>query len=194
MGSGKTAIAKALAARRPVAVIDGDAAGHKVLKDQSVKQRLRQVFGDSIFDEEGQVNRRALGRLVFGPSPEQAKARKRLHEVVHPEIRKLLCQQIERAREKAGVQAVILDAAVLLEAGWNDLCTAVVFIDAPPHLRADRVAQDRGWSQQEWTDREASQTDLETKRRRADFVIHNTGTIEGAAVQLEQIIDELTPQ
>jgi dephospho-CoA kinase len=68
---------------------------------------------------------------------------------------------------------VLLDAAVLLEAGWHQRCDAVVFVDASPAVRQRRVATRSGWSLEELQKREASQLDLEEKRRRSDLTISN---------------------
>jgi dephospho-CoA kinase len=82
----------------------------------------------------------------------------------------------------------VLDAAVLLEAGWNDLCDVVVFIDTPQADRIARVQAGRGWSAAELAKREASQWPLPRKRAAADAVLDNSNDVDHAARQLEQVI------
>ena len=65
-----------------------------------------------------------LRRRVFGSAPEQRVARANLETIVHPKIRELFVEQIAKARKRSNAEAVILDAAVLYEAGWQDLCAA----------------------------------------------------------------------
>jgi len=85
-----------------------------------------------------------------------------------------------------------LDAAVLLEAGWHSLCNAVVFVDVPEEQRFDRVAACRGWTEQEFGCREASQWPIPQKRQRADFVIPNSDhRIEEAGAALDRILRRL---
>lgn len=191
IGSGKSAVARWVAGRRNVAMIDGDSIGHDVLKSTPVKNHIRTCFGHSVFDEKGDIIRAALGREVFGSNPRRRQAREKLERIVHPEIRKLIESEIAGYRAAGTVEAVILDAAVLLEAGWNDLCDSVVFVDAPRETRLQRVAQTRGWSEEEFLEREASQLPLDDKRTTADHTIDNSGDLEQAGTQLERILSHI---
>ena len=83
----------------------------------------------------------------------------------------------------------MLDAAVMLEASWNDLCQAIVFIDVPFADRLARVQQQRGWNEDELRRREASQLTLEEKRHRATVVIDNSKTLDDAVNQLRDFIE-----
>jgi len=172
-------------------VIDGDAAGHQVLQILSIKQQIRKRFGDSVFNEQADVVRAELGRRIFGSAPEQSQARADLEEIVHPKIRELFVEQIADARKGNNADAVILDAAVLFEADWHDLCRRVVFVDAPRRVRLARVIQTRGWTEREFHDKELSQLPPQDKCERADFIVDNSGTIDEAAAQLEQIVSQI---
>jgi dephospho-CoA kinase len=184
-------------------VINGDDLGHQALNDISVRNQIRHRFGDSVFDDKGFVNRAALGRLVFGPDEEHRRARADLERVVHPRIREGIIREIDaahtidrgRALEEGKPQpqyeAILLDAAVLFEAGWNDLCDAVVFIEVPEAIRLERVSRNRGWSAEELKKREASQLSLEEKRKRADLIIDNSGSITEAGTRLQAGIRQL---
>lgn len=94
----------------------------------------------------------------------------------------------ESEQRQANVEAIVLDAAVLLEAGWDDLCDAVVFIDTPEADRIARVQAGRGWSAEQLAEREASQWPLPRKRAAADAVIDNSNSVDDAARQLDQVI------
>lgn len=85
-------------------------------------------------------------------------------------------------------EVVMLDAAVMLEAGWNDLCQAIVFIDVPFADRLARVQQQRGWTEDELRRRESSQLSLEEKRHRATVVIDNSQSLDAAVNQLRDFI------
>jgi len=173
VASGKSAVASLLA-ERGCAVIDADKVGHMVLDLPDVQQKLVDRFGSDVVirqgrpgDLEPRVDRRALGAIVFS-SPE---ARRALEAIVHPLMRARFAVAIDQALENG--QMPILDAALLFEAGWNDLCEFVAFVDAPRSERARRAAGDRGWSEDAFSARERAQWPCEEKRRRADFVINN---------------------
>jgi dephospho-CoA kinase len=187
IGSGKSHLARQLREKHPVAIVEGDSTGHLVLQEPAVKEELRQAFGESILSAGGEIDRSRVKGLVFGSAPEQQAARKKLEDIVHPRITESLARQIALAQMRSGVEAVILDAALVLEAGWRNLCDAVVFIDAPVAERLSRVQRSRGWSREEWELREASQYPLERKCKEADYVVENSGDGPTGLSRLEAV-------
>ena len=155
-----------------VVTLDADQMGHLALRQESVKQLLTQRFGNEILDESGEIRRRELAHRVFGEGPDQKIARQDLERIVHPAIEQQIVDAIVQA-ERAGREGVLLDAAVLLEAGWQRRCDAVVFVDAPDAVRERRVAARSGWSLEELRRRESSQLGLMDKKRQSDIVISN---------------------
>jgi dephospho-CoA kinase len=95
--------------------------------------------------------------------------------------------QVARAQARPHVEAVILDAALLLEAGWREFCDVVVFVDTPFDERLARVMQSRGWTRDELQMREESQFPLEQKRKEAGYVIENSGDGLAALSQFEDV-------
>ena len=190
VGSGKSTVARRAAALYRVAVIDGDDAGHRALRTAEVRSKIRERFGAEVFVSDGEIDRRALAKLVFGPAPEHSVARRHLERIAHPVIRRDFEEEIARHRTE-NAPAVLLDAAVLLEADWQGLCDAVVFVDAPESLRRERVAAGRRWSDAEWRRREASQLPVEEKRRRSDATVYNAGIPDEAADALAGVLRRL---
>jgi dephospho-CoA kinase len=194
VGSGKSSVANELARHANVRIIDADAAGHQALTHPYIQQQIRRRFGDEVFNDRGEIERRRLAALVFGSNPEQIQARLDLNHIVHPQIRSQLQQELDNARQDCALDVIILDAALLLEAGWNDLCDAVVYIDTPREQRLARVLSSRGWSAEDLARREQSQLPLEDKRAAADFVVDNSGLIEDAGRQLWSWIRQQPPK
>lgn len=191
VGSGKSRVARQLGEIEPIAIVDGDVAGHQVLEERAVKTAIRQRFGEVVFDERENVDRKVLGELVFGDNEKAKLAKADLEAIVHPRIGEILKEQISQAQADANLCAVILDAAVMLETGWKDVCDAIVFVDVPEQMRRKRVVENRGWTAEKFTAREASQLPLETKRKLSDFVIDNSGPEEHAAAQLQTILKKM---
>jgi dephospho-CoA kinase len=190
IGSGKSAVANWVAARHPVLVIDGDQAGHRALDNPDVQLRLRQAFGDGVFDASGRVIRSALSRVVFGGEETHRRARSQLEQILHPAIREDIEGQLRDVNPSTH-QYVLLDAAVMLEAGWSGVCDTVVFLDTPVAVRRERVAA-RGWAPSELDRREASQWPLERKREAATSVIANTGALDDAGAALWRILQQVS--
>jgi len=183
VASGKSLVAQQLVALG-AGLLDADLAGHEVLREEEVKTALRNHFGDAVFNTEGEVNRQALALRVFGEAPDANENRRFLERLTHPRIAERLESQAE-ALAAAGVQVAVLDAAVMLRAGWNRVCDFVLFVEAPDDVRLAR-AESRGWTEAEFRAREAAQESLETKRGFADQVIDNSASAEYTRSQVER--------
>jgi dephospho-CoA kinase len=189
IGSGKSHVA-GLLADRGAAVIDADAVGHDLLDDPLVLGQIVECFGTGVLAAgcDGgaaprRVDRRALGAIVFADPA----ARRALESILHPRMRARFEAAIEHEIHRGVARRVVLDAAVLLEAGWDDLCDLIVFVDAPRPQRMQRVVRARDWSEETFAARERAQWPCDAKRRRADFIILN----DNAPNRLEQEVDRL---
>jgi dephospho-CoA kinase len=188
IGSGKSRVA-ALLAERGVRVLSGDEAGHEALRQPDVRARVVERWGPGVLDAAGAIDRRRLAQRVFG-APAELRA---LEALVWPWIGRRLREQIASARPDPGVKFILLDAAVLLEAGWNDVCDRIVYVHAPRAVRLRRLAEQRGWSAKEVAAREQAQVSLTDKARRADFALDNSGPPEALARQVDDLIAQLGP-
>ena len=188
VASGKSFVA-GLLAQQGAAVLDADRAGHQVLEQDEVKTALRQRWGERVFAPTGEVNRKAVGEIVFNDPTEL----KFLEAVTHPRIGCLLQEQIEHLLQQ-GAPAAVLDAPVMLKAGWDAMCDAIWFVDAPRPTRLQRALQ-RGWTEAQFDAREAAQESLDEKRRKATAVINNAGdsaaTAAAVASQWQQFLDHV---
>lgn len=191
MGAGKSSVVRNVKSLR-LHFIDADRIGHEQLAVQEIKEQIVNEFGTQVLDSFGNISRPSLAAQVFGDSPQNQQKRQQLNSIVHPAIRSEILRQINAAPQD--VDAIILDAALLLEAGWADECDAVIFIDTSLEQRQKRVADTRGWSAEELHRREASQLSLEEKRRRSDFVVDNSGEISVAAHQMEEALIKVLAQ
>ncbi len=178
---------------RPEAVLSGTALAAGNNQARSSVSPAASAVPLTNLELSSQISRAALGRVVFGSDAAAETARRDLEAIVHPEIRSLLEREIRELRRQANVEAIVLDAAVLLEAGWNDLCDVVVFIDTPQADRIARVQAGRGWSAAELAQREASQWPLPRKRAAADAVIDNSTSLDDAVRKLSELIPTLFP-
>jgi dephospho-CoA kinase len=164
--------------------IDADRLGHEALRSADVQEAARRRWGEQVFTSDGQIDRSALAKIVFGQSAEAQAERAFLERLTHPKIKEAIDRVIDEARRR-GAKALVVDAAVMIEAGWSDRCDPIVFVDAPRETRLARAKQ-RGWSESEFERREAAQVSLDEKRGHADVTIDNSGSIESTRRQLEQ--------
>jgi dephospho-CoA kinase len=183
IGSGKSRVAAEFA-RRGALIIAGDQLGHEALRQPVVKEQVVRHWGDGILDEKGEIDRRKLGRIVFA-NPAELRA---LEGMTFPWIERGIEEGIRRARADEAVALVVLDAAILLEAGWNRYCDRIVYVHTPRALRLARVAAQRGWSAKEVDARARAQMSLTDKVSRADDVVDNSRSPEETARQVETLL------
>lgn len=185
IGSGKSEVARLLAAAGG-RVISGDALGHEALRDPAIVDEVVKRWGRDVLDEQGAVNRRAVGKIVFADANEL----RALEALVHPWIKRRIPEEIQAAQEDPAAAFIVLDAAVMLEAGWHDVCGELMFVDVPRAVRLERIARQRGWTEKEVTARENAQWPLTEKRRMAQIVLDNSGTSENLRDQVLALVRE----
>src|SRR5262249_29844058 len=112
IGSGKSYLARLLRKKHPIEIVEGDAAGHLVLQEPSVKESVRKAFGDTVFTTGGEVDRSRVKELVFGPGPEHKTALKKLEQIVHPRITEILTRHVAEPQSRADVEAAFRAAAL----------------------------------------------------------------------------------
>ena len=195
IGGGKSSVA-ALFESAGAVVIDADLVGHELLNDPRVCGQIVDRFGTSVLSEKSVghelpsiIDRKALGTIVFADPT----ARRDLEAILHPRMRASFQAVIEQESKskKTEKSMVVLDAAILLEAGWDDLCDLIVFVDAPRDERMRRVQAQRGWSREVFEARERAQWPCDKKRRGADLVITNDAGVDALKERVERILARL---
>ena len=186
IGSGKSTVAAEFAALG-CAVVHGDAIGHQLLTESAIRRKIQDRWGEAVLSPDGEVDRAALGQIVF-QDPAQLEA---LNRILHPAIRAGIAARIAAAQADTSVAAVVVDAAVLFEAGWDELCTHTVFVEAAKPLRLARVLAQRHWDRRAFEAREKSQISLDTKARKCDYTIGNKSTVSRLGEQIRQLFYQL---
>jgi dephospho-CoA kinase len=190
IGSGKSFVAgllKDLGAQ----VFDADRAGHDVLCEGKIKELLCQRWGNQICGSNGEVDRQAVARIVFGCDDNAVTELRFLQSISHPRIQHALEKFVETFQVAGNSASIVVDAALLFEVGWDQCCDKVIFVDCSESVRWQRC-RERGWSDEEIIQRQASQIELHEKRRRSDLILDNSGTRENTLKQLQTMWAVLT--
>jgi dephospho-CoA kinase len=181
-GTGKSTVAKMFADLGAVVLDADDLAREAVAPGEPAWEALRREWGPEFFQEDGTLNRGKLARCVFGDPAALA----RLNAIVHPEVTQRLKARLA-ALEGEGATLVIVEVPLLFETGMEKSYDAVIVVDAPvAEQRARLVARD-GRGEGEVTGLLQAQMPLADKRRRADFVVDNSGTLGETRRQVENI-------
>lgn len=194
IGAGKSQVAAEFE-RLGCLVIDSDRLNREVQKRPEVVQTLRSWWGDAVVGPDGCLRPDRIADIVF--ADEQQK--RRLEACLHPLIARLREDKISEGLRNPAVKAIVLDSPLLLESNLDRLCTTIVFVDASEARRQERLRKTRGWDLPELRRREQWQRPLAEKRARADYVLHNDGTLAELRQQATDVLARIvsshtTPQ
>lgn len=182
IGTGKSEAARILQGLGAV-IINADQVGHEAYTPHSETWReVVKAFGEVILQPNGEIDRRKLGGIVFS-DPEQLA---RLNSIMHPRMAKMVAERIKELAER-GVSVVVVEAAILFEAGWDSLVDEVWSTDSPEELVIQRLQARNGMSEEEARKRFGVQMPAEERRQRSDVVLDNSGEVS----DLERTIQSL---
>ena len=185
-GAGKSLVAKYLEERGAI-ILSGDDAGREVIGEiPIVLRRLVNAFGESILTDNGSLNRRLLGRMVFSDSA----ARKKLNRIVHPHLLKTLKTWIRQHRVRFPKKLIVVDAALIFEWGIADWFDYILVVTARRDLRIKRMMSS-GLTKKEAANRIGSQIPQRTKAALADYVIENNGSRSILRKRADEFLDLL---
>ena len=186
IGSGKSTVA-AVWASAGVPVVSADDLAREAVRPGSTEHaRLMEIFGPGQFRPDGSLDRGAMRRKIL----DDPSAKRRLEEVLHPKIRALREQWVERERAR-GCTAVVSEVPLLFEAGVEDEFDVVVVVHAPERLRERRLVERRGLDPGEARRLIAQGGDPEEKLRRAGHVIVNDGGLAALEAASLALLDRL---
>jgi len=173
IGSGKSSVSEILNSLG-VDVIDADKVGHEVyIPDSEGWRKVISVFGQGIVDQQNEIDRKKLGAIVFGDPKEMDK----LNKLMHPIMYKLIQEKINKLADN-GVEVVVLEAAILLEANWQPLTDEIWLAKSDQEIVIERVQLRNKFTREEIIKRIQSQMSNEEREKHADIVISNDGTLE----------------
>ncbi len=169
-GAGKSTLLEGLSTL-PVKIVDADKLYHTLLaENQGLCQALCQAFGNSILNEDGGIERKALGSVVFG----DPKKLEQLNQITHSFITEEMNRQSDLAQQE-GYQGFVIDAIRLIESGLGDRCTAIIGVLAPAELRVARIMRRDGIDEAYAKSRIAAQPSDEFYRTHCTYVLENVG-------------------
>lgn len=170
IGTGKSEAARQLEALG-ASIISADEVGHEAYTPNTEAwEQVIAAFGDDILQDDGDIDRRKLGAIVFS-DPSQLE---KLNQIMHPRMARMVADKIGVLRDQ-GVNVVVVEAALLFEAGWDTLVEEVWVTDSPEHIVIGRLKERNGLSEEEAKKRINSQMGRAERIERSDFVINNSG-------------------
>ena len=184
IGTGKSEAARQLEELGAL-IISADQVGHEAYTvNTEAWEQVVATFGNGILQDDKEIDRRKLGGIVFS-DPRQLK---KLNQIMHPRMARIVSDKIEAFRGQ-GVDTVVVEAALLFEAGWDSLVEEVWVTDASEEIIIGRLRERNGLSEEEARKRINSQMDRMERIGRSDFVINNSGDMAELGTTIKELWD-----
>ena len=182
IGTGKSEVTRQLQ-ELGAAIINADQVGHEAYTPGSESwKEVVGAFSEDILQPSGEIDRKRLGAIVFADPELLAK----LNAVMHPRMAGMVAQKIYGFRQE-GVRVVVVEAALLYEAGWETLTDEVWAVDSPLETVIERLRSRSGLDETEVRRRIDSQMDIQERLARADVVVDNSGDIAALSLVLKSL-------
>ncbi|WP_328999069.1 dephospho-CoA kinase [Kribbella sp. NBC_00709] len=184
IGAGKSAVSSRLAARGAV-VIDSDVLAREVVaRGTDGLSEVVAAFGPGVLTADGDLDRPALGKIVFGDET----ARRKLEAIVHPRVRARAAEIEQQAPADA---VVVHDIPLLVETGQAGRFDVLLVVDVPVEVQVQRLTAHRGMSDEEANRRISSQASREDRLAAADVVVDNSGSLDDLDRRIDQVWEQL---
>ena len=178
---GKSSVSKMLASRGAI-IVDADLLSREIYEYDDVLEEMKLSFPEALVN--GKIDRRVLAGIVFSDKSRL----KDLNRISHKKIYELVCQSLERNRDR---DLVVIDAALLLEAKFDSLADKVVLVYCNEKVQLDRLMKRDSISSEDALKRIRSQMSQEDKKKMADYLIDNSGDLEMLENEVEKLIKEI---
>ena len=171
IGCGKSSLSDIIRAEG-IKIIDADIIARQIYDDEKLLRKVYETFGNDIKNEDGSLNRKALGRIVFSDDEKLIQ----LNKLTHPVIRQKVSDEIEEYKSQ-NEEIVILDAALLVESDYLNFIDKLLVVTCKENIQIERIIARDNCSIEEALGRIKSQMSQENKVKYADYVIDNSATL-----------------
>lgn len=184
VGAGKSEILSYLKKQPDTRVMLADEIAHDLMEPGTdCYHKIKQQFsGEDIFLPEGGFDRIRMAAVIFSDEEK----RKQMNAIVHPAVKEYVLQTVEAEREKGTLKFLFLEAALLIEEHYDEICDELWYIYTREEVRKQRLMASRGYSEEKVHQIFQSQLREEEYRSHCKFILDNNGTVEEAYEQLNQ--------
>lgn len=181
IATGKSTVSQMLVKRGAI-LIDADVIAREVMEPgHPVLLEVQKRFGAGIINEDGSLNRKKLGEIVFS-NPEERKA---LNEITHPAIRSEIKMRMANYETARSDRLIVVDIPLLYESSLETMFEQVMVIYVPREVQLSRLMQRDGMTLEQAEARVGAQLDIEWKKERADILIDNSLGLDKTELQIE---------
>ena len=182
VGAGKSEILSFIRKNYPSEIYLADEVAHKIKeKGQPCYEQLVELLGRDVLNADGEIDKAKMAAIIFSDE----KILQRVNEIVHPGVKEYILTKIKEAEEKKNVGLFFIEAALLIEAGYETMVDELWYIHADKEIRKKRLRENRGYSSEKIEQIMKSQLSEEEFLKKCDFIIDNSGKIEDSYIQIQ---------
>ena len=185
IGCGKSSLSQ-IFAQQNIKIIDADIIAREIYNDEKLLSEIYKVFGSNIKNNDGSLNRKALGRIVFNDDEKLIA----LNNLTHPKIKENILKKVEEYKTQ-GKKIVAIDAALLIEDNYLPYIDKLILVTCKKDIQIKRIIARDNCTEKEAISRINSQMSQEDKAKFADYIIDNSGSFENLEQQVLEIISVL---
>lgn len=188
IGSGKSTVSKFIEERGFIVINSDIKAKSLYLENPDLKNELIKEFGEQFYLPDGNINKSFIENIIFGEDDESKIKLNKLNRLVHPLVIQSNIDEIDQLVED-GEKTIFVESALIFEIGMEDAYDYIISVYANPEIALKRAISRTGASKEQIEKRIKSQLSPEEKKKKADFVINNNGTLEELKKATNFIID-----
>ncbi len=188
VGAGKSTILAYLRKNYRVRTLVADEAAHEIMEPgYDCYVRLQKEFAqEKIWLHNGRFNRQRLAEIIFADEEK----RERLNSIVHPAVKEYILKEVEKERRSGSTDYVVLEAALLIEDGYDKICDELWYVYVTEENRRKRLIENRGYSDEKIEQMFAAQLSEGEYRRHCQVIIDNNGPVSQVYLQLAQLLND----
>ncbi|MCM1157628.1 MAG: dephospho-CoA kinase [Bacteroidales bacterium] len=187
IGTGKSTLLKLLNREHGAYIIEADKLAHKLmLPGGNLHRRIVEAFGERVLREDKTIDRQILSETVF----RNEDALKKLNGIVHPEVKAYINADIAGKREEGKVSLYVIEAALLIEDGYREICDELWYVWTEKEERIKRLIEGRGGSREKWEKIMANQSSDTYYQENCDVIIDNGGNSEKTAGLVKELLSK----
>lgn len=187
VGSGKSRVLSFMEERFHAVICQADHVAWELQKPgEKCYQEIVAHFGKKILNEDGTIDRKVLGQIVFGDEKELSE----LNAITHPAVKEAIQTSIVKEKNN-GTELFVLEAALLIEEHYDEICDELWYIYTDEQIRRERLKESRQYSDEKIDSIMASQLSEKVFREKCQRIIDNSGNFENTSLQIEKAVNDL---
>lgn len=186
VGAGKSAVLKYLGEKEHIRVMLADEIAHDLMKKGTAcyEQIVKVFMDEDILDFSGEFDRIKLAKVIFSSDEKRLK----MNAIVHPAVKEYVKEQYELEKKRGKLNFLVLEAALLIEDHYDEVCDELWYIYASPETRRERLMTTRGYSEEKVQQIFASQLSDEIYRKKCKVFIDNNDDLLETFLQIDKAL------